>query len=336
MKRDHVNYVLVGAFVLAMLSLAATGLFLVTGRTGPVDTYYVVYDHVTGLDRGTPVYFEGYQVGRVEAIEPRRTAQGMHYRVEISVREDWPVPADSVAQMTASGLLAQLSINIRQGEADALLEPGEVIAGQEGGDLFGVINTVAADMNELAQHSLRPLLNNLNTQVQRLAGELDTHAPAILGQTRGLLEKLDASAERLELLLGEPNTRKVQQVLDSSVVAAERASVAAAHAVEIGERGRLAAARLEAFSRDLDGTRVRVEALVAALQEVVADTRPELDASLEDLRRVLHVASSRAERIAYHMEGTSRNMHELSRQLRQNPGLLLGTSPPADEREPRQ
>src|SRR5512132_3637446 len=62
---------LVGVFVLAMLSALIAGIALLTGRGGPADRYFTVYNNVTDVRFGTPVLYEGYPVGRVEAVTPR-------------------------------------------------------------------------------------------------------------------------------------------------------------------------------------------------------------------------------------------------------------------------
>ena len=71
MKRDNINYLMVGSFVLAMGVALVVLLFAITGRSGPIDTYYVVYDNVAGLNFGTGVFFEGYRIGQVEAVTPQ-------------------------------------------------------------------------------------------------------------------------------------------------------------------------------------------------------------------------------------------------------------------------
>ena len=41
MKRDNVNYLMVGSFATAMTIVLAVLLFAVSGRSGPTDSYYV-------------------------------------------------------------------------------------------------------------------------------------------------------------------------------------------------------------------------------------------------------------------------------------------------------
>ena len=56
-----------------------------------------------------------------------------------------------------------------------------------------------------------------------------------------------------------------------------------------------------------------------------------MDASVVDLRYTLSTVAQRIDAMTYNMEGASRNMYEFSRQIRLNPGLLLGGTPPTDE-----
>ena len=115
MKRDTVNYVLVGAVVAVALVLLLVGLALITGRSGAATDYTVHYRNVTGLRYGAPVFYEGYRIGEVGAIEPERNAGGTRYRVILSVQTDWMIPKDSVAHLQSSGLLADMSIGIKEG-----------------------------------------------------------------------------------------------------------------------------------------------------------------------------------------------------------------------------
>ena len=329
MKRDSINYLVVGLFVLAALAALMVGLYMVTGRTGPTDPYYVNYPHVTGIKFGTPVYFEGYAVGQVEAVDP--VAEGgrlRHYRVKLSITEGWPIPEDSVAQMMATGLLSALSINIRQGASGELLAPGAEIRGEAGGDLFSVMHTVATDLNELAQASLRPLLDNLNRQLQAVGGQLDRHGPALLAEGRRLMERLTASAARLEGILGEVEEGEVEGIVHNARLTSEKA-------VAVAGAGERFVAELNRLTSDMMRTRAEVDALLGDLRGVVNENRDELTVALRDLRRTLDVTARNADQIAYHLKGTTRNMHELSRQLRENPGMLLGGQPPREVGEER-
>ena len=94
MKRDTVNYTLVGGFVVLMAVALVVVLVAVTGRSGPSDKYYVEYGNVTGIKFGTGVFYEGYRVGQVETIEPIPTEHGVRYKVALSVTAGWRIPRD--------------------------------------------------------------------------------------------------------------------------------------------------------------------------------------------------------------------------------------------------
>jgi phospholipid/cholesterol/gamma-HCH transport system substrate-binding protein len=49
------------------------------------------------------------------------------------------------------------------------------------------------------------------------------------------------------------------------------------------------------------------------------------------MRHAVESIARHIDAINQNLEGASRNMYEFSRQLRQNPGLLLGGTPPKDE-----
>ena len=50
-----------------------------------------------------------------------------------------------------------------------------------------------------------------------------------------------------------------------------------------------------------------------------------------DLRYLTDSVSRHIDAINRNLEGAARNLYEFSRQIRQNPGLLLGGTPPRDQ-----
>ena len=96
MKRDNVNYLFIGVFVMAMLCAFLVLIFAVTGRSGPSDDYVVYYANVAGLKFGTGVFYEGFRVGQIETITPQSGDDGTRYEIQISVEKGWRIPRDSV------------------------------------------------------------------------------------------------------------------------------------------------------------------------------------------------------------------------------------------------
>ena len=326
MRRETINYTMVGGFIVAMLVCLMVVAYLIVGRAGPNDLYYVHYGFVSGLKYGTPVYYEGYQVGQVEEIEPVRKDNSLRYRVDFSITKGWPIPSDSIARMMSTGLLSTVSININEGDSKELLAPGAEIIGQEGGDVLRVINEVALDLSNLANQSLRPLLDNLNRQVSRISDRVEKEGGEVWGDLSQMMKRLDQSAEAFQEFLSEENRRDLRSVVENAKVASESV-------VKISGLAEAATNGAVQLMEEVRETRAHLDKLVVDLDQTVTDNQDDLSASVRSLRHSLDVVSERVDQMAHHMEGTSRNLHEFSRQIRENPGSLLSNSPPAETAE---
>ncbi len=63
---------------------------------------------------------------------------------------------------------------------------------------------------------------------------------------------------------------------------------------------------------------------------MVGDNRLDLEKTVIDLRYVLESVTRHVDAITQNLEGASRNMNEFARQIRKNPGVLIGGKPPGD------
>jgi phospholipid/cholesterol/gamma-HCH transport system substrate-binding protein len=303
MKRDSINYVLVGTAVLVAFGLLLATLMAITGRGGASSGYHVYYDNVTGLGYGAPVFYEGFRIGQVAGVEPERGAQ-TRYRVELALRSDWPIPEDSVAQLQSSGLLADMSIGIREGESRRMLAPGDEIKGIAGGDIFAAMNDLAGELTVLTRDRIRPLVETMATRLESISSTIDTNLPALVAETRTLMERLNQAAEGVNGLVDRPNREAIAASLqDMRTVAAE-----------------------------LKTTQARADALLASLNATVEENRPELRQTVLDLETTVGAIARRIDAITHHLESSSRNIDEFAREIRRNPNRLLFT-PPADEVE---
>jgi phospholipid/cholesterol/gamma-HCH transport system substrate-binding protein len=323
MKHERFNYIAVGLFVLAMGAVLLVTLYKLTGRSGPTDQYHAYFRNVTGLKFGTPVYYEGFHIGQVEEITPHNGAQPTRFRVDFSVRQGWSIPIDSEARLLASGLLAAMSIDIHGGQSEQLLKPGSQLTGREAANLFAVVNEVAAEIRELSDQGLKPLLSNMNRRIDDLAGHLDAHLPGILVNANQLTQKLLTSSEAVEQLLGEDN----RNVIAATITDLKQAA---------SDFRRLAA--------DLNKTRVSVDGTVQTAMnaadatnrliqtgaDVVAENRADIRSASADLRHTLDVLATRLDAILYNLEGSSRNIKEFSRTVRDNPSVLISSDRPQD------
>lgn len=301
MKRDTINYTLVGAVVMVAVILLLLALALITGRGVASSEYLVRYHNVTGLRYGAPVFYEGYRVGQIGTITPERSAQGTRYKVVLHIRRDWTIPADSLARLQSSGLLADVSIGIHEGTSQDMLKPGAEIKGEEGGNMFVAMNDLALEISALTRTQIEPLVRTLTQRVDSIGGAIDTRAPAILDQTRGLLERMTSVSTSLDDVL-KPDNRKALSAL-------------------LGQARELAG--------ELRHTRATLDQTLADLAGIAKDNRADVRRSVQDLSDLLQTLSSRIDVITHHLESSSRNLDEFSREIRLHPNRLI-LSPKAD------
>ena len=300
MKHENINYFAVGLFVITMVTVFVIVIAMITGRGGDTDDYQVFYDNIAGLKFGTTVSYEGYQIGTVDDIQPVQNKGATRYKVIFSIRKDWKVPKDSVARMVSSGLLSDVAINIEEGTSQEYLKPGDTITGEEGSNVFASMNSAANDI-KLLIGDMRKITNTLTDK----QGMTD-----IMNNIKQFTNKLNESADRVQNILSQKNQQRIEDFL----------------------------VKMNAVSNDLTNvtsgintTLSSIDDLVTGTDSLLKDNRRDIRKSIQNLNTSLQVVADNINSITYNMDITSRNMSEFTRQIRENPGLLLGSKPPKDE-----
>jgi phospholipid/cholesterol/gamma-HCH transport system substrate-binding protein len=326
MRDNKINYVIVGVFVLAMLTAILSSILVLTGRAGSVDTYYMLFNNVAGVNRGTKVQFEGYPIGQVTGIEPVREGKELRFKVWATVQHDWPMPDDSLAQIAASGLLSAVVVDIRAGKSSTMLQPGARVPSGEGGNLFSVMSSVANEVTDLSQNTLKPLLNNLNSQVTMLGGILHDNAPQLMANLLAVSGDLKDKTPQITTNV-QDFTVNLNKVLSQDNLKAIDASLAnVQHTTE----------SFAQLAGDLRSTEKRLDTVMDQLGQVVASSKGDVQGSLAELRRTLSDVSRSVTVISSNLEGASRNLNEFSREVRRDPTQLLRRGPVKDEQPGRQ
>ena len=297
MKDDQRNYIVVGAFVLAAISTLLVWLWMLSGRTGATDSYFVVYDNVMGLQEGTQVLFEGYPIGFIDSIVPIDHPGRQHFRVDLSVLEGWRIPVDSLARITAPGLLSAFAIDIQAGESVNGLAPGTQIGGVPA---LAVLDVVA-QVNALLSDQIEPWLEQMAAGTLKISANLESFT-----------EDLGDTMKRVNTLVGDGNVSRVDQILvNLDTSSANFASVIA----ELGD------------------TRRNIDQLIRNVDLAVEQNRGDLTQAVTDARFTLEALSRYVESISYNLDATMRNMNEFSLQIRENPGVLVRGRAAGEEEE---
>lgn len=332
MKSYSVNYVIVGVFVLAMLSAALGTAAILSGRSGSYDRYDVILDNVADVKFGTQVRFEGYPVGQVERIQPFVDAETMRFRLQVSVLQGWRLPSDSTARIGASSFLAAKTIDIESGRAPTALAPGGEIVSAAPADIFTAMAGVAAELGDLSQSGIRPIIRRVDALLESADGLLERDAGRLLETLNRMAETVEGDLPRMTASLLDFTARlnqgadAVQEVLSPDNVAAVRRVLLNVEATSESLGG------LSALSKQ---TLLKVDGLVAGLDELLAENRGEVDGAVQDVRYILRSIARNIDAINHNLDGSARNMNEFSRLIRRNPGLLLGGAPREEVSAPR-
>ncbi len=351
MRSSQTNYAIVGGFVVLMVAALIAAAAVLTGRTGASDRYIAIYDNVAGVKTGTPVTVEGYRVGEVRAVRPVDRDGRPRFEVAFTVEAGFPIPADSEAAVASTGLLSGAAIQISAGDAEDTLQPGSRIASGASADMFAAVSRIAGEINTLSEDGVQPLLSKLNRYTEQLGETLTDSAPKLVddlrtatrafaedapptaGNLRDFTERLnrrvlsDDNLDRIAASLA--NVESATRSLDTDILGeANRARVR-----ETLSNAETVSEQTVALMRNAERTRRQLDQMIAELDAAIAASRPQLEGGLKDLRYSLQVVSQHVDAIAYNLENTSRNMSEFSRQVRQDPSLLiLGTADGEDGR----
>jgi phospholipid/cholesterol/gamma-HCH transport system substrate-binding protein len=334
MRNPRINYLLVGGFVVGVVIALVVAGALLTGRTGATDSYYAIYDNVGGVNFGTRVLFEGYPVGQVERVAPVPENGRMHFHVEMSVIRNWPIPKDSIAEVSAAGLLAAVSINLRAGQSSEMLKPGDLIQGRGTANLMASVNDLASDIRNLTETDIKPVIAKISEvltgvgqmvgtdgqamsgDLRNLVNQLNQATPGVIKDIQSFSGRLNQSADRLDLLLSDKNLHTIEDIVENLNSATHNMNQLTA---QLGET-----------RATVDGMVKNADSMVNDMKQVVTSNKSDVEHAISDLRQSMETVSRHIDAISENMEDASRNMNEFSRQIRQNPGLLFGSKPPAD------
>jgi len=327
LRSNKINYLVVGSFVIMMLVGVVVTVAWLSGRTGPTDSYYAVYTNVTGVKFGTQVLYEGYPIGQVTQVTPEPTDGRMLFRVDFDIQKGWQVPDDSVVQIGASSLLAAVSLNISAGRSPAPLEPGARLTAEESANLFDVLANVATDIALLAEEDIKPLIGQLTRGGSILSDILEEDGQIIVSRLKVLVDDLADRApnivDQVEVFAGDlerlgVNLNRSAEEMNAILTPETRDAVLGV------------VDHLDRAAAQIDNLMIESNVLVGSANDLMQGNKDDINAMTDDLQHSAETLARHIDSINHHLDGAARNMYEFSRQIRQNPGLLLGGTPPED------
>lgn len=271
-----VNYALVGAFVLVLSVAIVAGVLWISagGRAGKQYDTYLAYssESVSGLNRQAPVKYKGVEVGAVREIglDPD---DPQNVRLVLAIERGVPIKQDTVAVLSLQGLTGIAFLDLEGGSKDSPL----LVATEPGG--YPVIATSPS------------LFRRLDTQVTALVADLSQ------------------AAQRIDRLLDDDTRAALQHTIHSfdTVVSgiAERSKTidaAMLDAARTMENSARASAQLTELTRRIgrsaDAVERAADRTTGGVQQLRADTLPELQGLLADA----HATMASVSRLAQELE----------------------------------
>ena len=284
MKKDNFNYLMVGSFVLVALFLLLAMLFRITGAHTDADNYYVLLSKITGIKDGSAVTYGGYQIGKIDHVEPVFENGKTTYRINLKIRAGWKIPQDSVAKIAMPGIISDKQIEITEGVSTNKLKPGDTINSKEAVDMMTLVNDIG--------------------------NQLDNFIPDMAKDVSHLLSNLNESADQVAEILNDENRKRIENMF-------KNADDASYH--------------LAKLSAGFDRINGQLDEILKSSKSMLTDNNEDIRHSVIGLRKSIDVVSENIHSIIYNMDASSRNMNEFTRQLRDNPGAILGSKPPVDK-----
>jgi len=183
----------------------------------------------------------------------------------------------------ATGIFSAALIDIQGGESEKMLEPGDRIPSQEAVDLVAAVNAAA-------------------NRATAVLNDVSQRAPDILDNVEQFTIKMNEAVEQVNALLGPTNLKRIDQILTNVETVSGQADTVIAN---------------------LSETRRKVDALIGRLDALFENERGDVAKAIDDLSHSLAAVARHIDSIAANLEATTRNLNEFSRQVRENPGVLI-------------
>ena len=325
-----------GAFVVSLALVLVAALAVLEYRSLiaiHIDTFLPYTD---GLSAGAIIEEAGYTIGSVTEVTPvlgaerdvkhgcLETANTPCFRIRLRIRGDWRIPKNSTAVL-GTRLLQGAVIRLQPGDDDAVLSDGGRIRGEgREGSLTVNIDKLVGKVTELLEHvrsimdqTIQPMLASISTQVSALQNLTVSSGGTGSGEQGAALSDVGDILANLKQLTGDLATRGDQR-RDTDVGRLVQAT-------------RQAAEHVEAITASINSRSARIREAVEQftqlgeeLNHLVQTSGPNVDRTLIDVQYMIQETATALTPILNTIDETTRNLLELSRDLRDNPGVLIG------------
>jgi phospholipid/cholesterol/gamma-HCH transport system substrate-binding protein len=156
--------------------------------------YYTIYDKVGGLAESSPVEINGYKVGVVRSLDFIDAESG-RLLVEFSVKKNFKIPRNSVAEIVPVSLLGGMKVQFVYGKGPGTYSEGDTIPGRLAESLIDKIDTEILPVKEKLSN-LIVILDSVISSVDEIMN------PEFKKELKGTFAHLNNTTESLDKVLG--------------------------------------------------------------------------------------------------------------------------------------
>ncbi len=228
------------------------------------------------------------------------------FKIEMGIDRQWIIPDNSKLVIGAAGLLQGNVLKLIPGSTETThaLQADSLIGCEKEAD-------IVARMTSIMDQTVAPILESVRKQIQALEGLMVTTDGGTGSQQTiaGILENLRAISQDLKSQMNAISPGQVGAIVSSAK--------SAAHNVE------RITDTLRQSTQEIDKTVKNFGALAERLNAIVEKNDPKIERSLSDTQFMLQELANAMTPILNNLDQTTRNLNELSTDLRDNPAVVL-------------
>jgi len=185
----YANEMKIGVFVLSGLFLLLFGWAYLREFAMQVQhNFMIIYDDVSGLNKGAFVRINGLRVGRVDNL----TLDIKQNKVLVEVRIQIPgvnVPKDSMMYIRSSGYVGDKYLDVALGMSNDFIHDGDIVVGEPVSDPFQSLEVVSKILNsldpKLVGNSIQDFSTGAANLVKKADGVIDSTDKVVMSLPQG-------------------------------------------------------------------------------------------------------------------------------------------------------
>lgn len=329
----YANEMKIGAFVLSGLFLLLFGWAYLREFAMQVQhNFIIVYDDVSGLNKGAFVRINGLRVGRVDNL----TLDIKQNKVLVEIRIQIPginIPKDSMMYIRTSGYVGDKYLDVALGMSNDLIHDGDIVVGEPVSDPFQSLEVVSKILNsldpKLVGNSIQDFSTGAANLVKKADGVIDSTDKVVMSLPQGedlkvLVEKAHDTVAQLNHAIDNAQAFATNVDAQNNLsMLLSQASVVSSDLNQTLKNASSLANNKVAFE-NANSLLLRANKIIEQLDELKADPLIQ-----NDLRETLNNANQAAKKI-------SATSDEVSKALSTKfllPRLFFGKASPSKKRD---